>query len=89
MTTTTPIDHALLAVVACGARDTAAADRHLAAARLQSHAAARRDRQVIEIASLVIAGTHERAAGLAFMHAAEFPHDAELLSRIIDSEPAR
>jgi hypothetical protein len=43
----------------------------------------RRARQLDEIAALVVAGDHGRAAGLAFEHAAEFPDDAERLARVV------
>jgi hypothetical protein len=46
---------------------------------------ARRYRQVVEIAALVVAGDRERAAGLALEHAAEFPGDGELLAHVIGS----
>jgi hypothetical protein len=44
--------------------------------------ASRRDRQILEIAALIAAGHHERAAGLALEHAAEFADDADLLARM-------
>jgi hypothetical protein len=77
-----PIDDALLAVMASIAGDATAAHDHLEVARQHSQAAARRHRQVLEIASLVVSGAHERAAGLALVHASEFPRDAELLAQI-------
>jgi hypothetical protein len=40
----------------------------------------RRDRQVIEIATLLAAGDRARATGLALEHVVEFPHDADLLT---------
>ena len=47
---------------------------------------ARRERQVVEIAALVVAGDQERAAGLALEHIVEFPDDAELLARVVSDE---
>jgi len=49
---------------------------------------ARRQRQLGEIASLVVAGSHERAQGLAMIHVAEFPEDTGVLARITDNPPA-
>ena len=82
-----PIDDVLRAVLASIAGDTADARRHLEVARQQCRAAARRHRQVVEIAGLVVAGAHERAEGLALVHAAEFPHDTELLARLTRNYP--
>jgi hypothetical protein len=82
-----PIADALFAVVANRAGDTTEARNHLASAQRHAQACARRHRQVVEIASLVVAGNHDRADGLAFVHAAEFPEDAELLARITRAEP--
>ena len=83
------IDEALLAVVASRAGDASEASRRLDAAPRHSRAAARRHRQLVEIAGLVVAGSHDRAEGLALVHAAEFPHDTELLGRITDAHPGR
>ncbi len=58
------------------------AQAHIASALRHSRTTARRDRQVVEIAALVVAGHCERAAGLAAMHTAEFPDDADLLARV-------
>src|SRR4051794_5498426 len=77
-----PIDDALLAVMAAIAGDAGGAHRHLDAARQSSQSAARRHRQVVEIAALVVAGACDRAEGLALVHTAEFPHDTELLARL-------
>jgi hypothetical protein len=77
-----PIDHVLLAVMAGIAGDMPRADQHLDAARHGSRSAARRHRQVVEIAGLVVAGACERAEGLALIHTEEFPDDRELLARI-------
>ncbi len=84
-----PIDHALLAVLASVAGDTTDAQEHLGAARVQARATARRDRQVVEIAGLVVAGARDRAQGLALVHTAEFPHDRELLAHVLRNEPQR
>ncbi len=76
------IAYALLAVAAVDDGDSTAAQAHIANAQRQSRTTARRDRQVVEIATLVVAGHCERAAGLAVMHTAEFPDDAGLLARV-------
>jgi hypothetical protein len=80
-----PINEALLAVLAGTIGDAVEAQHHLAAARALSQAGARRHRQVVEIASLVVAGSCERADGLALMHVAEFPEDAAVLASITDT----
>ncbi len=77
-----PIAAALVAVMAKVEGDSAAAQQHLLAAQRQSQSAVRRQRQVLEIAKLVVDGATERAVGLALEHAAQFPHDAELLDRM-------
>jgi hypothetical protein len=76
------IEHALLAVMAAGSGDTATACRHLARAQHDARATARRERQIVEIAALVLSGRCDRAAGLTHEHAAEFPDDGELLARV-------
>jgi hypothetical protein len=73
--------------VAAGQGDVATAEGHLARARQHARSTARRDRQLVEIAALVVAGRHGRAAGLSLVHTAEFPEDLDLLARI--AEPAR
>ena len=73
------IEHALLAVMAAGVGDTTTAADHIIRAQQQSRATARRARQVVEIAALVVAGDRARAAGLALEHATEFADDADLL----------
>ena len=77
-----PIAEALLAVAATQAGNTADARRHLEAARQGAQACARRHRQVVEIAGLLVTSADERAEGLALVHVAEFPDDAELLTRM-------
>ena len=78
-----PVEHAILAVIAANTGgDSAEADRLLATAHQQVRTAARRHRQIVEIATLVVAQRHERAQGLAFVHRAEFPEDAALLCHI-------
>ena len=79
-TTPDPIELALLAVMATAAGDADAALTNIAAAQRESRAAARRHRQVVEIAALVISGRHRRADDLALLHISEFPDDAELLA---------
>ena len=81
-----PIADALLAVMASTAGDTAEARSHLASAQRHAQTGARRHRQVVEIAGLVVAGTRERAEGLALMHTAEFPEDSTLLARITGTD---
>jgi DNA-binding IscR family transcriptional regulator len=76
------IAYALLAVMATDHGDAAAAQAHIASAQRISRSTARRHRQVVEIAGLVVTGQSERAAGLALMHTTEFPEDADLLARV-------
>jgi hypothetical protein len=76
------ITHALLATMAADEGDTAAAEVHISTAKQQSRTTDRRGRQVVEIASLVVADDRTRAAGLALIHADEFPDDGELLTRM-------
>jgi hypothetical protein len=73
------IEQALLAVMAAEAGDPDGARAHISRAQRETRAAARRDRQLVEIASLVVAGAHDRSAGLALEHIAQFPADADLL----------
>jgi len=77
-----PIADALLAVLASNAGETTDAHNNLDAARRHSQTSARRHRQVMEIAGLIVSGSRERAEGLALLHVAEFPDDAELLARM-------
>ena len=77
-----PIAAALLAVMAARAGDVGAAQEHLISARQHARSKARRDRQVVEIASLVVAGHRGRAEGLSLEHTAEFPEDAALLAHV-------
>jgi hypothetical protein len=77
------VTYALLAVIAGAAGDQSGAETHLRAAQCHSRATARRDRQLVEIASLLVAGEVDRARGLTFEHRAEFPADAELLSSML------
>jgi hypothetical protein len=76
------IEHALVAVIAASDGDTPVALTHIASAQRKARAAARRERQIVEIAALVVAGGAQRAAGLGLEHAAEFPEDADLMARI-------
>lgn len=78
----TAIACALLAVIAAGEGDAPAARAHISQAQHHARATARRERQVVEIAALVVAGDGERAAGLALEHAAAYPDDAGLLARV-------
>jgi hypothetical protein len=76
------MEHALLAVMAAKGDDRASALGHISHAQRLARAAARRERQIVEIAALVVAGHAERAAGLALEHTAEFPDDADLSARV-------
>ena len=76
------IEHALLAVLAARGGNKATAADHIRRAQQQTRATARRERQVVEIAALVVAGEHSRSAGLAREHCVEFPEDTELLARL-------
>jgi len=78
-----PITQALLAVMAADDGDTAAAEAHVAAAQRHVRRTNRRDRQIVEIAALVVAGHRERAAGLAWEHTTEFRDDTALLGRVV------
>lgn len=62
--------------------DDLTATGHIAQAQEQTRATARRERQNVEIAALVVAGDPARAVGLALEHPLEFPDDAELLARV-------
>ena len=79
-------EHALLAVLALDADQASTAAEHIALAREETRAKARRDRQVVEIASLVVRGERVRAAGLALEHTVEFPDDALLLRQLTGAE---
>ena len=83
------IEHAMLAVLAAGSGDTVAAQRHLVAAEQRTRTTARRERQIVEIAALAVAGREVRAAGLALEHTHEFPIDAELLARLVPPDRDR
>jgi acyl-CoA reductase-like NAD-dependent aldehyde dehydrogenase len=76
------IEHALLAVRAADNGDTTTAREQLSWAQRHARTTARRERQIVQIAALVVGGAHERAAGLSLEHAAQFPDDAELLHRV-------
>jgi hypothetical protein len=80
----TALDHAALAIRAHDAGDHVAARVHVAEARRMCRAMSRRHRQVTEIAELVVQGRRDRAAGLALLHAAEFPTDATDLSPLLE-----
>lgn len=78
------ITQALLAVMAADHGDTPAAEAHVASAQRHARTTARRERQIVEIAALVVAGDRGRAAGLVLEHTAEFPDDVALLARVAD-----
>ncbi|MEO7556048.1 MAG: hypothetical protein ABIV94_05530 [Acidimicrobiales bacterium] len=77
------LEHALLAVMAADSGHAAKAQSHISRAQQQTRMTARRERQVVEIAALVVAGDRLRAAGLALEHITEFPTDAELLAGVV------
>jgi glutamine amidotransferase PdxT len=77
------VEHALSAVLAAHGGDVAEAAAHIAQAQQQTRATARRERQLVEIAALVVRGAHERAAGLALEHRAAFPEDTALLLHVL------
>ncbi len=77
-----PATQAMLAVSAAGDGDVTAAQAHLSAARQRARSTSRRDRQIVQIAALVVAGHRTRAAGLALEHNVQFPDDAGLLARM-------
>lgn len=77
------IAHALLAVVAADDGDRPAAQAHIANAQRRARSTARRDRQIVEIAALVVAGDRARAAGLTLEHTAVFSEDVDLLARVV------
>jgi len=81
------IAFAMLAVFATEIGDHDAADQHLEAAHRHSRTAARRERQLVEIAALIVAGEDERARGLSFEHTSEFPSDDELLASYFPGLP--
>ena len=76
------VERALAAVLAAQAGDRGAAQAQIAVAQQQSRSTARRERQLVGIAALVVDGAHDRAAGLAREHLAEFPDDAGLLASV-------
>jgi hypothetical protein len=76
------IDHALLAVLAANSGDMTTAEEQLSRAQRDARTTARRERQIVQIAALVVAGRRERAAGLTLEHTAQFPGDVDLMARI-------
>ena len=86
------VEHALLAVMAARGGDNVTAADHIAHAQQQTRTTARRERQVVEIAALVVTGDMDRAGGLALEHVVQFPDDVELLARVSPSstsEPSK
>src|SRR5262245_48366040 len=77
-----PIDEALRAVMASTSGNPTDAQHHLELARQCSRVCARRHRQLVEIAGLIVDRNIQRANGLALVHATEFPQDAELVDRL-------
>lgn len=82
------IEQVLLALLAAASGDTTTARELVARAQLHARASARRERQIVQIAALVIAGQCERAEGLSREHALEFPGDAELLA-CVSGQPSQ
>jgi len=78
------VTYALLAVIASTAGDAPGAGEHLRAAQRLSRATARRERQLVEIASLIVEGQVRRARDLSFEHTSEFPQDEHLLASLLD-----
>jgi hypothetical protein len=76
------IEQALLAVMAAHDGDPVTAKCYILQAQQETREAARRERQLVDIAALVVAGHRQRAAGLALEHTTAFPGDAELLVRM-------
>jgi hypothetical protein len=83
------IEQALRAVTAAAGGDTHAAQEHISDAQRHARSTARRERQIVEIAALTVAGDVERAAGLALEHTAQFPDDVELLEHISATSAAK
>jgi hypothetical protein len=81
------IEQAMRALLASDAGDTEAAQHLISVARCRARSQARRSRQLVEIASLIVAGNRGRAAGLAVEHTAEFPDDDALLRRFARPDP--
>jgi hypothetical protein len=81
------IAFAIVAVFATQIGDHVAASEHLDAAQRHSRMSARRERQLVEIAALIVAGERERARGLSFEHTSEFPSDDEVLASFFRSPP--
>jgi hypothetical protein len=82
------VTYALLAVIARAAGDQSSAEQHLRAAQRHSRAMARRDRQLVEIAALIVQGELERARGLTFEHESEFPTDHDVLASLLSPRSA-
>ena len=79
------IAHALLAVAAADDGDEPTAQALILSAQRHARSTARRDRQIVEIAALAVAGHRVRAAGLALEHTAVFPGDIDLLAVVADA----
>ena len=76
------IERVLLAVMAADRGDATTALEQLSQAQRGARTTARRERQIVQIAALLVSGEVERAAGLTLEHTAQFPDDAELMARI-------
>jgi uncharacterized membrane protein len=77
------VAYALLAVLAVEAGDHLLAEGHLRTAFRHGRATARRERQLVEIAALIVNGERDRAKDLSFEHESDFPDDTELLSSLL------
>jgi hypothetical protein len=75
--------HAVLAVAAKHAGDVDAAEEHLDCARRLSTAMARRERQLVELAALIVDDEWDRACDLSFEHGAQFADDRDLLAGLL------
>ncbi len=82
-------EYALLAVQAAESGDTVMALAQISRAQRHARSTARRERQFVQIAALVVGGQRERAAGLTLEHIAEFPDDAELLAFVAGARRPR
>ena len=78
----TAIEQALLALMAAAGGDADDCPRTHRPRPAPRPRSARRERQIVQIAALVIAGRRERAEGLSREHSVEFPGDTELLAHV-------
>jgi hypothetical protein len=81
------IEHALFAILAANSGETTTALEQISCAQRYARATLRRERQIVQIAALVVNGQRERAAGLALEHVVQFPGDTELLTHVEGPPP--